>query len=305
MRAWWRKLAGWLRRDAIEAELREEMRTHIEMRASAKGDPAGARRQFGNMTLLIEDSRAAWGWPRLESWVRDLRFALRVLARKPAFTATVVLTLALGIGASSTIFSLIDTVLLRALPYPHPEQLVAVQETKPGDAGARTPVSPGRLEDWQRLTQTFAGLAGSFTDVLTDTTGTAPERLSAAFVSPRFFGVLGTAPELGRVLSPEEERFGGAMSLVISDGFWRRRFGADQNVIGHSLILEGKSYQIVGVMPASFQYPAQRTELWLPQQARPALLKIREARSLNCVARLKPGVTLRQGQADLAAVQAK
>jgi putative ABC transport system permease protein len=305
MMAWWRKLAGWLRRNAIEAELQEEMRTHVEMKASAVGDPAGARRRFGNMTLLMEDSRAVWGWPRLEGWLRDFRFALRVLARKPAFTAMVVLTLALGIGASSTIFSLIDTVLLRPLPYPHPEQLVAAQTMKPGEASARTPVSPGQLEDWQRLAHTFTGFAGSFTDVLTDTTGTAPERLSAGFVSPSFFAVLGTAPELGRVLSPEEERFGGPLSILISDGLWRRRFGEDQTAIGHSLILEGKSYMIVGVMPPSFQYPTISTELWVPQQARPGLLKIREARFFNCVARLKPGVTMKQAQADLAAVQTR
>src|SRR5574341_421937 len=104
----WRKLSGRLRGGAIGAELEEEMRTHLEMKASAAGDPGAARRQFGNVTLLLEDSRAAWGWPRPESWLRDFRYALRVLARKPGFAATVVLTLALGIGSSSTIFSLID-----------------------------------------------------------------------------------------------------------------------------------------------------------------------------------------------------
>ncbi len=124
MTEWWRKLKGRLRRDAIDAELQEEIQTHLEMKAAATGDPYAARRQFGNATLLFEESRAAWGWPRLESWLRDFRYALRVAARRPGFAATVVLTLALGIGSSSTIFSLIDTVLIRPLPYPDAERLV-------------------------------------------------------------------------------------------------------------------------------------------------------------------------------------
>src|ERR671925_314065 len=114
-----RKLTGRLRRDAIEAELQEEMQMHLELKASATGDRQAALREFGNPTLLLEDSREAWGWPRLEDWLRDFRYALRVLVRKPGFAVTVVLTLALGIGASSTIFALIDTVLIRPLPYPH------------------------------------------------------------------------------------------------------------------------------------------------------------------------------------------
>ncbi|HJZ97716.1 MAG TPA: ABC transporter permease, partial [Candidatus Solibacter sp.] len=300
---WLRKLAGFLRRDAIEAELREEMRTHIEMKASASGNVDSAQRQFRNTTLLLEDAHEAWGWPRPEAWLRDFRYAVRGLARKPAFSATVVLTLALGIGASSTIFSLIDAVLLRPLPYSDPDRLVALQEAKLSEAGARTPVSPGRLEDWQRLTQTLSAVAGSYPDVLTDTTAATPERLAAAFFSPRFFQVLETAPEVGRVLSAEEERFGGPAAIVISDALWRRRFAADPGAVGRSLILEGQSYTIAGVMPASFQYPTAATDVWAPKQARPGLLRIREARFYNGVGRLKRGVTIAQARDDMDAVQ--
>lgn len=303
MAEWRRRLAGRLRRDAIDAELQEEMRTHLEMKASATDDPDGARRQFGNITLLLEDCRAVWGWPRLDDWLRDFRYALRGLVRNPGFAITVVVTLALGIGASSTIFSLIDAILIRPLPYPNSGRLVAIHEARPGDERARTPVAPGRLEDWQHLTTTLVAIAGSSVETVTDTTNPAPEQVAAAYVSPRFFSVLGTRPALGRVFIPDEERCGGPLAVVISNGLWRRRFSADPGVLGRLLVLANQNYLIVGVMPSTFQYPSATTEVWTPKQATPELLQIREARFYDCIGLLKPGVTLEQGQADLAAVQ--
>jgi predicted permease len=299
----WRKLTALGRREEIAGELLEEMRAHVEMKASATGDPYVARRTFGNTALLLEDSSAIWGWPRLEGWLRDFRYAIRVLFRRPAFTATVVITLALGIGASSTIFSLINTILLRPLPYPNAARLVAVHEMKPGENEMRTPVSPGRLEDWYRLNNAFVALAGSYGDMLTDHTGAVPERLDAAFVSPRFFAVMAAPPELGRTFTPEEERAGGPAAVVISDGFWKRRFSSDPGVLGRSLRLMDGSYVIVGVMPASFQYPTPATELWMSRRAEVAMFRMREARFYNCVGLSKPGVTLEQARSDLAAVQ--
>ena len=303
MMEWWRRLSGLLRRSALDADLEEEMQTHLAMKASDTGDLSAARRQFGNTTLLLEDARSVWGWPAVEGWLRDLRYAVRVLAKRPGFTATVVLTLAIGIGASSTIFSLIDAVLIRPLPYPNAGRLVAVNEAKPDDPFARTPVAPGRLEDWQRLTRTFEALAGSSEDTLTDTTSGAPERRTAAFVSPRFLSVLGSAPELGRGFTQSEERFGGSRVAVISDGLWRRRFSADPAVLGRGLVLADRTYVIVGVMPRTFRYPNPATELWIPKQAPPAMLRIREDRSYSGIGRLKPGVTLEQARSDLAAAQ--
>jgi hypothetical protein len=148
-----------LHRDTIEAELQEEMRTHLEMRASATGDVDNARRQFGNVTLLTEDSRAEWGWPQVESWLRDL---------------------ALGIGASSTVYSLVDAILIRPLPYPDSDRLLAIQEAKPEDPNSRTPVAAGRLEDWHRLNGTFEAIGGSHFDPLIESSGPVPERLSGA-----------------------------------------------------------------------------------------------------------------------------
>ena len=298
----WRKLSGLLRRNRVESELREEMQTHVAMRAAGEG-PRAARVQFGNPALHLEDSRAAWGFPRLEDWLRDLRYATRIVFRKPAFAATVILTLALGIGSSSTIFSLIDTVLIRPLPYPNPHRLVAVSEARLPDAETRVPISPGRLDDWHRLSAAFEALAGSFLDSLNDTTGALPQRVSGAFVSPRFFRVLGTPAAHGRVLQEQEEVFGGAASIVISDGFWRRRFGGDPSALGRNLTLSGNTYTIVGVMPPAFRYPDPSVEIWVPAQTVPALLKIREARFYSGIARLKDGVSVGQAHANLLAVQ--
>jgi hypothetical protein len=167
-----------------------------------------------------------------------------MMSRRLGFAATVVLTLALGIGASSTVFSLIDTVLLRPLAYGNPDRLVAVSERRLSDDLARTPVAPGRLEDWQRLTTAFEGLAGSRTDNWIDTTGPEPERISGASVSPRFFPVLGIPAALGRTFQEDEERFGGPAVAVISDGFWRRRYGADPAALGRSLAVLGGRFTI-------------------------------------------------------------
>jgi predicted permease len=302
MGEWWRKLNGGLRRDKIDAELAEEMRTHLEMKAEG-GDERAARIQFGNVTLLLEESRAAWGWPQVEAWLRDLRYAGRVMFRRPAFACTVVLTLALGIGASSTIFSLIDTVLIRPLPYPDSARLVSISDAKTDDPRSRARVSPGRLEDYQRLTRTFEAVSGDYDDTLTDSTGAMPERLAGTFVSPGFFKVFTTPPLVGRVFNPDEEQFGGPAAIVISENLWRRRFSADPAILGRSLLLGGESYQIVGVMPRIFQYPSPDVEVWAAKRATAVLMKVREARFYRCVGRLKPGVTLEQAQADLAAVQ--
>jgi putative ABC transport system permease protein len=301
LRILWRRL----RREPWDAELLEELETHIEMKAAETGDRPAARRDLGNVTLLMEDSRAAWGWPRMEGWLRDFRYALRVLVRKPGFAATVILTLALGVGASSTIFSLIDTVLLRPLPYPDSARLVAIHEAKPADQFAQTPVAPGRLEDWQRLTRAFDAVAGSAGNSFTDTTGMVPERLYGADVSPRFFAVIGTPAALGRTFTAQEEEYGGPLSVVISEGLWRRRFFADPEILGRNLVLGGRSYKVVGVMPPGFQYPSPSTELWLPKQAPPGVLRLREARFYDCIGRLRPGITLEQARAELAAVQRK
>jgi putative ABC transport system permease protein len=239
----------------------------------------------------------------------QLRAAVRGVRHRRGVALTIVVTLTLGIGANSAIFSFVDAVLLRPLPYPDADRLVAVYEVNQGlNQGLKQAtqlVAPVRLEEWHRGNRSFVALAGSYFENVTDTTGAVPERVEAMRTSPRFFAVLGVDAALGRTLTADEERFGGPPAVVLSDAFWRARFDADPGVIGRRLVLGGQSRTIVGVMPPYFHYPTAATEAWLPAQMPARLMLERRARFYTAVGRLKPGVRLEQAQADLTAVQAR
>jgi len=234
-----------------------------------------------------------------------LRSALRALAHRRGLALTVIATLTLGIGANSAIFSDVDAVLLKPLPYPDSERLVAVYESNAGRRQATALVAPVRLEEWNQMNRTFDGLAASYFENATDTSGPLPERVEAIRTSPRFFSVLRVDAAAGRTFSAEEERFGGPSAVVISDAFWQRRFNRDPSAVGRVLQLGGAARTIVGVMPPSFRYPAATTEVWIPAQAPPPLLEAREARFYRAFGRLKPGVTIEQAQGDLSAATAE
>jgi putative ABC transport system permease protein len=237
--------------------------------------------------------------------LQECRRAIRSLSRRPGLSATIVLTLGLGVGANSTIFSAIDAILLKPLPYAEADRLVAVYETnlaRKEDSGMLAPV---RLEEWNAGATTVDGMAATYYENVTDTSGDLPERVEAMRTSPRFFEVLKTPPALGRTFTPEEERFGGAKVVVLSDAFWRTRLGADPQAVGRQRMLGGEARTIVGVMPPSFRYPTARTEMWIPTQASPGLLSERQARFYLTFARLKPGVTPEQAQTDLGVLQAR
>ena len=217
----------------------------------------------------------------------------------------VVFTLALGIGANSAIFSAVDAVLLKPLPYPTADRLVSVYERNADLRQATQLVAPGRLEEWNEQNRTFEALGASYFENMTDTSGSVPERVAAMNTSPRFFQVLGVAPALGRLPTPQEERFGGPPVVVISDAFWRRRLGADPSALGRTLTLGGTSRSIIGVMPPSFRYPTAATDVWSPTRAQPSFLAVRTARLYTTIGRLKPGVTLLQALDDLDAIQTR
>jgi predicted permease len=219
------------------------------------------------------------------------------------FAVIVVALLALGIGANSAIFSAVDAVLLRPLPYPGADRLVAIYEANVSRHDLTSLVAPVRLAEWNRMNRSFDGLAGSYFENMTDTTGPLPERVAAMRISPRFFSVLGTPAALGRAPTDAEDRFGGPAVVVVGDAFWRERLHADPNAVGRALVLGGVSRTIVGVMPASFRYPAMTTEAWIPAQMSAGLLQARQARFYTAVGRLKPGITPEQAEADLSTVQ--
>lgn len=259
-------------------------------------DLAWSRRVARPAGIALE-SRHRAEWIQVSAW----RQAWRSLARRPAFFIATVLTLAFGAGVTTAVFSLVDTVLVKPLPYPDSGGLVTVYEQSPSNREGRSLVAPGRLQDWHRLNRSFVAISGTHTESLTDTSGPEPERLAGVRVTPRFFEVYGQQPMAGRWFTDDEERDTGPNAVVISERFWTRRFNRDPSAMGRALTFGGKGYPIVGVMPASFTPAA--TDLWLPTKTSPWLLGQREARFLNGVGRLKPGVTIEQAARDLALVQ--
>src|SRR3954468_16051290 len=176
----------------------------------------------------------------MKSWT----LALRSLARRPAFTLTVFALLALGIAANTALFSVVDTVLLKPLPYPNADRLVTVEETSSAKSQRASLAAPGRIEDWNRLSHAFSAISGVYSENVTDTGGGEPERLTGVRVAPRYFEVFGVPALLGRTPAAEEERDGGPKAAVISQGLWSRRYGQDPGVLSRALVLGGERYSI-------------------------------------------------------------
>ncbi len=238
--------------------------------------------------------------------MRALLVTYRSLVRRPAFFCGVVLTLTLGIGANSAIFSVIDAVLLKPLPYPNAGRLMALFESNRTQKQLHVPLSPIQIEDWDRMNRSFSAVAGGYTENISETSGDFPEMLVSARVSPRFFSVIGTAPLLGRTFSPEEDLFNGPSAAVISEHLWRRRFASDPAVLGKVLRNGNYSYPIVGVMPDSVRFPESDVDVWMPAKLPPFVMaNARASRWDNAIGRLKEGVTPHAAQSDLAAVQAR
>jgi putative ABC transport system permease protein len=310
---WLRRLWNALRPARTWRDIDRELTFHIAERADqleSEGlshDEAmrRARIRFGNEGLQAERTRDmdVAGWA--DGLVRNVRYALRGLARTPAFTATVVLTLALGIGANAAMFSAIHAVLLKPLPFPDADRLVRVRQA----LEAETAIAPPRLEDWSRLGSSLETLSGYYVEDVTDTTLDVPERTRLAVVAPRFLETLRVAPAMGAGFGESGLRVGDASVVLISDRYWRGRFASDPRVLERTLRLEGRPHAIVGVMPATFLVPDREVDLWRPYPADgPAAQDGRENRRLQWytgIGRLKPGATPEQAHADITAVQAR
>ncbi len=282
---------------------------------------AAARRQFGGLDQTKEAVRDRRGFSRLDALGRDLRYAARLLAKSRAFTVTAVLTLALGIGVNTAIFSFVNAVLLRPLPYADADRLVSLWEGQVGGrpdvetshgasiahdvATTRIVVAPANLVDYRRA-QLFHGLAG-VAGVGHNLTGAGtPERLLGEEVTWNYFSVLGATPALGRVFDPGEDR-PGANVVILSRGLWQARFGSDDQIVGRTVMLDNTPYQVVGVMPASFTPVTQYTNtepvtFWTPAGYPPDLLENHGDHEVNVVGRLAPRASLAAAQAELTTI---
>ena len=232
--------------------------------------------------------------------IADIRYAIRMLAKSPAFTFIAVLTLALAIGANTAIFSVVNAVLLRPLPYPHAEQVVQVFGTQPTLDEA--PTSPANFLEWKTENQVFTRIA-TYVGQGFNLTGTdKPERVVGARVSSDIFQLLGIQPALGRDFTAEEDRDGAERVVILSYEFWQHRFAGDPNVIRQTITLSDQTYTIIGVMPRGFAFPSTRAQVWTPIAFNAAERATRDTNFIDVVARLKPGVSLEQAQANMNAV---
>ncbi len=302
------RLPFW-RRSEQQAQLEQEIQSHLQMAASdraERGESAekaeqAVRREFGNVSLIQQVTRDQWGWRRLDELLQDLRYGARMLRKNPGFTLVAVLTLALGIGANTAIFSAVYTVLVKTLPYPQGDRLAMVYEDVrlPNYQNRKNESSPGNFSDWARQNTVFANLAAYRNRSFNLTGDGEPMRVEGELVTSEFFTTLEISPALGRVFAPEEDRPGNSHVLIISDSLWRNRFGSSTQILGKKIRLDGDSYTIVGVMAPGFHFPDFDDELWAPMGMSPAELNNRGSHFLLAFARLKLGITLARAQAEM------
>lgn len=239
----------------------------------------------------------------METLLKDIRYGLRSLLKHPGFTCIAVLTLALGIGANTAIFSVVNAVLLRELPFREPDRLVMVWEDASFAGFPRNTPAPANYADWKAQNQVFEDMA-TFDDRSFNLTGDGePEKVQAYGVTANFFGLLGIKPVLGRAILPEDDKPEANKVVMLSYSLWQRRYGGEQSVIGRELLLNGEKYTVVGVMPASFQFMESYIGLWVPIAFTSETLAQRGGHYLTVFARLKPGVTLAQANADIQTIQ--
>ncbi|HJQ31946.1 MAG TPA: ABC transporter permease [Pyrinomonadaceae bacterium] len=287
--------------EEIRAHLRMAVRDRVERGETPEQAEAAVLREFGNVGLVKEVTREMWGWRWLRQLVKDLGFGLRLLRRSPAFSAVAVLTIAVGIGANTAIFSVVNAVLLRPLPFREPERVVLVWLKGAEAAGGdRVPLSVADFLDWRAQTHSFEHVASFSPGDFSYTSGETPEQVRGADTSADFFNVLGAQAELGRTFLPEEEKPGAARVVVVSHDFWRRRLGADPLAVGREIVLDARPYTVVGVMPARFDFPQEDVELWAAYQIQPPTR--RGPYWLQGIARVREGVTVEQARAELNAL---
>ncbi len=294
-----------------ERQFDREIAFHLEELTQANiacgMSPAEARRravlEFGGEEQMKQQMRDVHSSALLEGLRANLRSAMRFIRHSPSFAVAIILTLALGIGANSAVFSAIDAILLRPLPFPHGDELVEVHQHDFKNKNPNTFVAPVRLEDWNRLNSTFQSIIGYDTQDVSLTSGALPEKVTEAIVSPRFLQLWGISPALGRDFTEEELKFGGPHAVLVSDRFWRTHLHSDLGTVGKILRLGSYSYAIVGVLPSSFRFPDRDVDIWEPNAVDAPYSQSRDATWFIVFGRLKPGITIAQARADLETVQ--
>jgi predicted permease len=302
-------------RDRVDRDLAEELQAYLEMLTQAKIaeglKPEDARRaalmELGGVDQVKERVREVRVGHLLGTVWKDLRYGVRTLVKSPAFTAVAVLSLALGIGANTAIFSVVNSILLRPLPYPESERLTAVWHTPPQASFpgmTKFSVSPGNYLDWKEQSRAFEQMAIYQYAGLSLGTGGDPVPVTGAAVSSDFFSVLRAQVEKGRAFSPDEEQPGREQVVVLGHGLWQRAFGADPTLIGQTVNLNSRSFTVVGVMPAGFEFPAE-AELWVPLAWDAAERQTRAIHDYIVVARLNPDASLAQAQAEMSTISSR
>ncbi|HEY2907363.1 MAG TPA: ABC transporter permease [Vicinamibacterales bacterium] len=283
----------------LEAHMQHDVDEAVRNGATATDARRSAMLRLGGIEQTKEAYRDRRGFPAIDALLRDLQYAARVLRRNPGFTAVAVLTLALGIGANTAIFSIVNAVLLRPLPFPNASRLVQIFATDTSSASRHDVVSYPDYEDWHARTQAFDGMSAFVTRSLLMADRQAAELVLGARVAPSLFDTLAVHPALGRAFRDDESEPGKALVVVLSDGFWKRHFASDPNVLGSTLRLNDEPHTIVGVMPDGFRIGARAPEqVYVPLVADPN----RGHGFLSVVGRLRPGATQAQAQAELDAV---
>jgi putative ABC transport system permease protein len=286
----------------LERELRSDLELEEEEQRESGLPPEEARyaaqRAFGNSTLIREQTHEAWGWAPFEHLAQDIRYALRQMGRAPGFAAAAIVTLALGIGASTAIFSVADAVLLRPLPYPDPQRIVRIWELAPD--GHTMNLAHLNFEDFRSQNHSFASMAEYDAGIESVTGGSEPLRVGAAAVSSDFFNALGVQPWLGRAFSKDERRPHGTPAILVSYGYWERYLRSARDLSKIHLVMANTDYTVVGVMPEGFDFPSG-TSVWVPSELDPDT-STRTAHNWYGIGRLRDGVTIAQARADLGTI---
>jgi putative ABC transport system permease protein len=296
-----------LKRRQLETDLNDELASHIAMETSQRiqqgESPEAARqsalREFGNLGLVAEVTRSKWGFTGLEHALKDARYATRSFVRTPLFSAIVIVTLALGIGSSTTIFSLLDGILLRALPFPDSNRLMMLWELQP-ETRKPNVVNLINFAAWKQRSHSFQSMAAflaSPMNLLGDREG---EQVPGLSVTADFFETLGVPPLLGRAFRPGEYWTNEPREVVLSYGAWQRLFGGRPDVIGKKISIDASHHEVIGVMPPGFGLPDHPAELYVPQA-----IEMNEGRNYKVIARLRPGVTPEAAKAEMAALAAQ